>query len=329
MKRILLIATGGTIASKQTEYGLAPEINSTELLGCVGEVRRICEVSTYQLSNVDSTNITWRDWQNMCRCVKENYDEYDGFVITHGTDTMAYTAAALSYMIQNNKKPIVITGSQKSIYEKDTDARNNLWGAFLYAADERACGVHIVFDNKVILGTRAKKVKSKSYNAFDSMGYPDVAVIRGGSVLSFIREEITESYPTFSDELCPRVFYLKLTPATDYGILEYVLDGYDAVIIESFGVGGLPESEYIYDMLVKFKERGKPVIMTTQVALEGSDLQTYRVGSVLKRDYGVIEAYDMTSEAVAAKTMWALPRSKSIDEFSQLFLKPVFADILT
>ena len=155
MKHILMIATGGTIASKETADGLAPQLTSEELLAEVPELEQLCRIDTVQLMNRDSTNINSRDWLQMAACVREHYDAYDGFVLTHGTDTMAYTAAALSYLIQNNAKPVVITGSQKSIFNQDTDARENLRDAFLYACDDGACGVHIVFDHKVILGTRA------------------------------------------------------------------------------------------------------------------------------------------------------------------------------
>ena len=163
MKHILMIATGGTIASREAADGLTPQLTSGELLAEVPELEQLCRIDTVQLMNRDSTNINSRDWLQMAACVRGHYDAYDGFVLTHGTDTMAYTAAALSYLIQNNAKPVVITGSQKSIFNQDTDARENLRDAFLYACDDGACGVHIVFDHKVILGTRARKMRTKSY----------------------------------------------------------------------------------------------------------------------------------------------------------------------
>ena len=126
MRRILLIATGGTIASKESGHGLAPAISSTELLGCVPQAADLCQVETLQLMNLDSTNVGPEHWLKISRCIQDHYDQYDGFVITHGTDTMAYTAAALSYLIQRSPKPIVLTGAQKSISLTDTDARKNL-----------------------------------------------------------------------------------------------------------------------------------------------------------------------------------------------------------
>lgn len=171
-KRILLLATGGTIASRKSDNGLKPQITPEELIEYIPQVKEICDVEAVQLLNLDSTNMEPSHWKLMVHAIREHYDDFDGFVIAHGTDTMAYTAAALSYMVQNTKKPIVITGAQKPIDLEITDAKSNLIDSFLYAADDRSQGVQIVFDGKVIAGTRAKKVRSKSYNAFSSIDYP-------------------------------------------------------------------------------------------------------------------------------------------------------------
>ena len=161
MKKICMIAVGGTIASVETQEGLQPEISSEEILTYIPEVSGICQIDTIQLFNIDSTNLYAKHWKALVECIEENYEAYDGFVVTHGTDTMAYTAAALSYFIQNSRKPIVITGSQITIAAENTDARDNLLNAFIYATDDHACGVHVIFDNKVILGTRARKSRQK------------------------------------------------------------------------------------------------------------------------------------------------------------------------
>ena len=152
MKKILLIATGGTIASHSGAEGLIPKMAAEELLKSVPEVFDFCQPSAIQIYNIDSTNVTPDHWIRLATTIKENYDAYDGFVVCHGTDTMAYTAAALSYLIQNSKKPIVLTGSQKPIGEDNTDGKINLYSSFVYAADERSQGVVIVFDGKVIAG---------------------------------------------------------------------------------------------------------------------------------------------------------------------------------
>ena len=218
MRTILLIATGGTIASRPTAAGgLAPAITSQELLSCVPELAEFCRIDAIQLYNLDSTNMGPEQWQGIAAAVQENYDRYDGFVITHGTDTMGYTAAALSYMIQKSPKPVVLTGSQKSIYNRDTDARNNLWRAVAYACHPDAWGVQIVFDNQVILGTRARKTRTKSFNAFSSIDYPETAMFRDRRLIQFLQRPAEYTHAVFSTALDPNVFVLRLVPGTSSG----------------------------------------------------------------------------------------------------------------
>ena len=153
MKKILMVGTGGTIASEMTAEGLAPELNTEQLLEFIPDIGKFCRVDCLQLYNLDSTNIRPADWLGVADILRKSYDAYDGFVISHGTDTMAYTAAALSYLVQGSAKPIVLTGAQKPIWFDGTDSKRNLTDAFLYAC--RGCGgVQIVFNGKVILGTR-------------------------------------------------------------------------------------------------------------------------------------------------------------------------------
>lgn len=327
MKNILMIATGGTIASKETGAGLTPQITSDEILQQVPGLSEICRVDAVQLMNLDSTNINSCHWLAMAECVRQNYDAYDGFVLTHGTDTMAYTAAALSYLIQNNAKPVVITGSQKSIFYLDTDARENLRDAFLYAADDGACGVHVVFDHKVILGTRARKMRTKSYNAFSSIDYPETAIIRNQKLVYYLQER-AEGTVQFYDTLDPGVFVLKLIPGMDADIFSYLKAHYKALVIESFGVGGLPcyGDESFFNAVRDWIASGRVIVMTTQVPHEGSDMEVYQVGHRAKRELGVIEAYGMTSEAVVTKLMWILGRTQDGDEIRRLFEAPVQKD---
>ena len=145
-KKILMVGTGGTIASKQTEHGLAPGLSSEDILSYIPQVENVCDVDTLQVCNIDSTNVTPMHWRLLAETIEKNYGLYDGFVICHGTDTLAYTAAALSYMIQNSSKPIVITGAQKPINMDVTDAKTNLLDSFIYAADEDSQDVTIVFE---------------------------------------------------------------------------------------------------------------------------------------------------------------------------------------
>ena len=326
MKRILLIGTGGTIASEMTEGGLTPELTTEQLLSQVPAISGICGVDCVQLLNLDSTNITPVHWQMMARSVQTRYEEYDGFVITHGTDTMAYTAAALSYLIQGSPKPIVLTGAQKPIGFDSTDSKVNLMDAFRCAAEDLP-GVSIVFNSRVILGTRAKKTRSKSFQAFSSINYPDLGVLRDGVLLRYIRQECGTA-PVFYDRLDTKVALLKLVPGVGRGLADYLLERNNALIIESFGVGGLPEDSGLYNCVWDAMSAGKTVVLTTQVENEGSDLGVYHVGHALKNELGVLEAYDMTTEAVVAKLMWILGQTRRREEVARLFYTPVAQDIL-
>lgn len=329
MKNILMIGTGGTIASEMTPSGLTPELNSTQLLSFVPRIGEMCHVDCVQLYSLDSTNIRPAHWLGVAKAVRENYARYDGFVISHGTDTMAYTAAALSYLIQGSPKPIVLTGAQKPIWFDGTDSKRNLTDAFLYAC--RGCGgVQIVFNGKVILGTRARKTCSKSFQAFSSVNYPDLAVVQDEHLLQYMRCACYPS-PVFYDALDDKVGLLKLIPGTPAAVLEFMLDRFDGLVIESFGVGGLPEYEgdaSYFDIIHRGIARGKLVVMTTQVPNEGSNLAVYHVGGRLKNALRLLEAYDMTTEAAVAKLMWIMGQTRDFDETERLFYRPVARDIL-
>ena len=331
MKHILMLTTGGTIACKETADGLAPGLTPEDILSFVPGLATVCRVSTREVCAIDSTNVTPAHWTQIVRAVEEDYDAYDGFVICHGTDTLAYTAAALSYMIQNSRKPIVLTGAQKPINAPVTDARSNLLDSFVYAADDRSQNVSVVFDGKVIVGTRARKVRAKSYNAFTSLNYPYPAVIQDGMLVRYIPEEPVMGevrfYPTMADSVCT----LKLTPGIKPEIFSYLFTEYACIVIESFGVGGLPETlvQAFYTEMDKWFSKGKCVVMTTQVANEGSNMTVYEVGKKVKRDFQLIEAYDMTFEATVTKLMWILGQGVTdYAEIRRLFYTEIHHDTL-
>lgn len=328
MKHILMIGTGGTIASEMTGEGLSPALSSQQLLNFVPGVAELCDVDCLQLFSIDSTNMTPAHWIRLARALEENYARYDGFVICHGTDTMAYTAAALSYLVQNSAKPIVLTGSQKPITFDSTDSKANLLDAFLCASSDMA-GVMLVFNGKVIAGTRARKTRSKSFKAFSSINFPELAIIQDGYLMQYIPTE-PEGQPRFCTELNPKVALLKMIPGTSADLFSFLLERNDALIIESFGVGGLPSytDSAIQDTLQNAMSQGKTIVLTTQVENEGSDLSVYNVGYHLKNEIGVLEAYDMTTEAVVAKLMWILGQSRDPQEIRSRFYAPVFHDIL-
>ena len=329
MKNILMIGTGGTIASQISGDALSPQLSPDELLALVPAISKLCRVECISLFNVDSTSMTPAHWVEITRCVRDNYDKYDGFVISHGTDTMAYTAAALSYMIRGSGKPVILTGAQKPIGFDSTDSKINLLDAFTCACSDDMCGVNIVFNGRVILGTRARKTRSKSYAAFSSINYPYIATLQDGLLMQYIKPESSES-PEFFTELDTNVGLIKMIPGIDFELLQFLTERKDAVIIEAFGVGGLPSygDDKFLDIVINAIGKGKVIIMTTQVQNEGSDLSVYSVGHRLKSNPYVLEGFDMTTEAVYAKMMWILAQTHDVDGVNRLFYSPVAHDIL-
>lgn len=329
MKKILLIATGGTIASHVGEQGLIPQIAAENLLKCVPEIFDFCEPSAIQIFNIDSTNITPSHWIKLATTIRDYYDQYDGFVICHGTDTMSYTAAMISYMVQHSPKPIVFTGSQQPIDKEDTDGRINLRDSFLYAASDNAADVVIVFQGKVIAGTKAKKVRTKSFNAFTSVDFPNLAVIRDGRIIQYITTSKMEK-PEFYLKLNERVGLLTLTPGTRKEILDAYFRIYDAVVLSGYGTGGIPEGEYygFYKIIESWERKGKTLVVTTQVQQEGSDMNVYRVGRGWKNRFDLLESYSMTYESIITKLMWILAQVSGDDNVREWFYKTVNYDLI-
>jgi len=327
MKKILMIGTGGTIASVATENGLAPGMSSEELLRQVPEVGGMCTVDCVQPISMDSTNIRPAHWIKLAEVIEENYGRYDGFVITHGTDTMSYTAAALSYMIQRSPKPIVCTGAQIPMGARNSDAGRNLADAFLYACDDRSHGVQIVFSGSVICGTRARKNFSKRFDAFGSVNFPEIARIQSGKILRFI-EDPRGGEVQFYHYLDANVGLLKLIPGMRRDVMKFLLESYDGLLIESFGVGGIPGYSDFYGEIEAALQAGKLIVLTTQVPNEGSDISVYEVGNLLKKHGGVMEAYDMTVEAAFTKMMWVLGQTNAPETMKHLFYTPIYHDLL-
>ena len=329
MKKILMIATGGTIASHAGADGLIPELQASELLKNVPEVFEFCEPSAIQIYNIDSTNVTPQHWIKLATAIREHYEEYDGFVVCHGTDTMSYTAAMISYMVQHSPKPIVFTGAQKPIDKEDTDARINLRDSFLYATSDMASDVVIVFQGKVIAGTKAKKVRTKSYNAFTSVDFPNLAVIRDGKIIQYITTP-KQDKPEFFLDLNEKVALLTLTPGVKAEILNTFFEYHDAVVLSGYGTGGIPEGEYygFYEVIESWERKGKTLVVTTQVQQEGSDMNVYRVGRGLKNRFDLLESYSMTYESIITKLMWILAITKNDDEVRELFYKTVNYDLI-
>lgn len=326
MKKICLVATGGTIVSKDVGSGLEPELTPQELLSYVPELKEFAEISVRELFRLDSTNINPWHWVEMEKCIRAEYENFDGFVVIHGTDTMAYTAAALSYLVQNSRKPIILTGSQKSVYNRDTDARKNLVDAFCYAADARSHGVYIVFDGTAILGTHARKTRTHSYNAFSSINCPEAAVLREGRIIRYFEPECAGEV-SFFGRMNPRVLRVRPYPGISPEILTRTMDCYDGLVIECFGTSGIPAYGGFDEAVRAWAQAGRAIVATTQVPHEGSDMSVYRVGKDLM-DLGLLEAFDMTPEAVLAKLMWALGNAGGREEMERMFAGKVWMDRL-
>ena len=329
MKKVLMIGTGGTIASEMTADGLTPGLSPERLLQFVPAISAFCEVHCVSIFSVDSTNITPGHWMKIAEAVRTAYDDYDGFVISHGTDTMAYSAAALSYLIQSSPKPIVLTGAQKPIYFDSTDSKTNLIDAFVCACSDQLAGVSIVFNGRVILGTRARKTCSKSFAAFSSINYPDLATLQDHRLLCYIPGDRTGE-ARFFERLSTEVGLLKLVPGMDPEMMRFALEHKAALIVECFGVGGLPSygDSAFFDLVTEYTSKGRFVVMNTQVQNEGSDLSVYSVGHRLKENRRVLEAYDMTTEAAYTKIMWILGQTRVPEAVQSLFYTPVAHDIL-
>ena len=330
MKRILIIATGGTIASTEDGSGLAPTMTGRELAQQVPLLDTLCELDFTQPMNIDSTNMRPRDWLRIAGIIRDAYDAYDGFVILHGTDTMAYTAAALSYLIRGSEKPIVLTGSQQPMANPFTDAKLNIYHSVLYACDDDSRDVNVVFGGKVICGTRARKQRTMSFNAFTSMNYPSLAYLRGDRVVraaGAAPAEKSGEAPRFYDSLNERVIVLKLTPELQPSIFELLCRDYDAIILETFGIGGIPDLGGSYQRAIfDWVGSGRSLVVTTQVPEEGLDLGVYEVGHAYANKDGILKGDDMTTEALVAKTMWALGQTRSSAEVARLFYEPINHD---
>ncbi len=327
MKRVLIIATGGTIASTSDGAGLTPTATGRELADKVPLLDELAELDFVQPMNIDSTNMRPRDWLRIRDVIVEAYDRYDGFVVLHGTDTMAYTAAALSYLIQDSGKPIVLTGSQQPMASPFTDAKLNLYQAVLYATDDASRDVSVVFSGKVIAGTRAHKQRTMSFNAFTSMNYPSLAyirndrIVRAGAAPSALAES---DLPRFYDSMDEHVIVLKLTPEFQPTIFELLKRDYDAIILETFGIGGIPD--VLRDAIFGWVDSGRTLVVTTQVPEEGLDLGVYEVGRAFAENPGILKGDDMTTEALVAKTMWALGQSRDPRIVRDLFYREINHD---
>jgi len=322
MKSVLLITTGGTIASRPGDGGLAPSMPLPELLRYLDGLTDRYRITTRDLLSLDSSNIQADEWILIARTVHAALDGYDGVVITHGTDTMAYTAAMLSFMLQGLRKPVVLTGSQMPIEDPLTDARSNMFTAFA-AVECGIPGVSIAFDRKIIAGCRAVKVRTMGFDAFKSVnaGYLGEVFADGMHPAVPIPDPEETHVPVLlKDSICREVFLLKLIPGTNPAILLALRNmNYRGIVIEAFGAGGMQfVRTNMLDQLRTLTAGGMSVVVCSQCLYDTSDLTIYEAGTRLL-DCGVISAWDMTTEAVVTKLMWALGQTGDPDEVRRIF----------
>lgn len=327
IKKLMLITTGGTIASLEGKNGLVPEMKADEILGHLPGLDLQCQIDSKPLMNIDSTNMQPEDWTEMAKSIHEHYHDYDGFVITHGTDTMAYTSAALSYMLQNLGKPIIITGSQIPIAFKKTDAKRNISDAIRFACEDIG-GVYVVFDGRVIQGTRAIKLRTKSYDSFESINYPYIASIYEDKI-EYLKpvHSLKNKEPKLDGSLCTDVALVKLHPGIKPEFFDFLKNQYRGIVIESYGSGGIPfQGRNILEKLNELVECGISVVITTQCLEEGGDMDIYEVGRKVNKNV-IIRSRNMNTEAIVPKLMWVLAKTQEPKKVKEMMETPIAEDI--
>lgn len=313
---VLIIYTGGTIGMAQNPVtGALEPFNFHHLLDNVPELRQLgSSISTIQFEPpIDSSEIEPSQWERLVYLISENYDLFDGFVVLHGTDTMAYTASAVSFMLENLSKPVIFTGSQLPVGVLRTDGKENLITAIEIASAKHPDGspvvpeVCIFFENSLMRGNRTRKISAENFNAFASPNYPLLA--QAGVHISYDESEIRHP-----DEILPlkahyamdnNIAVLKLYPGISRQAVHQILGipGLKGVVMETFGAGNAPKSEWFLTELREAIQRGIVIVNVTQCNSGSVQMGLYSTGNTLQ-GCGVLSGYDSTTEAAIAKLMF-------------------------
>ncbi len=332
---ILLIYTGGTIGMiENRETGALESFNFDRLLENVPELKRFnYKIDSYCFASpIDSSDIEPAAWTKLVRIINDNYHKYDGFVILHGTDTMAYTASALSFMLENLNKPVILTGSQLPIGMLRTDGKENLITAIEIAAARNVNGrpmvpeVCIFFENNLLRGNRTTKINAENFNAFRSYNYPPLAT--AGINIKYECDKIADV--DFSQPLKAHYSYdtnvvvLTLFPGIQENIIHNILStpGLRAVVLKTYGAGNAPQKPSFIKLLKEAIERGIIIVNVSQCLAGTVQMRLYETGLRLL-DAGVISGYDSTVECLLTKLMFLLGQGKSSKDIIELMNTPL------
>lgn len=337
--KILLIYTGGTIGMiKDFETGALKAFNFDQLLERIPELNLLdCIIDTYSFEEpIDSSDMNSEHWITIAEVIEKNYDNFDGFVVLHGSDTMSYTASALSFMLKNLTKPVILTGSQLPIGDLRTDAKENLITAIQIAALQQN-GIPVIkevglyFEYKLYRGNRTTKISAEHFNAFTSPNLPHLA--ESGVHLK-LNEHLLDDFYTSSKlevlkDLDTNVFILKIFPGISQYVLEAVLniENLKGIVLETFGSGNAPTEFWFINTLQKAIERGVKIVNVTQCWGGTVDMGKYETGTALKH-IGVISGHDITTEAAITKMMVLLPKNLTSDDFSEAFQTPICGELI-
>lgn len=336
---ILLIYTGGTIGMVENpETGSLEPFDFAHLNSHIPELQRFRFHVDHIVFDpvIDSSEITPEHWKSIVHIIEDNYEKYDGFVILHGTDTMAFTASALSFMIENLQKPIVLTGAQLPIGKLRTDAKENLITALEIAADKDSLGYPIVpevcifFQNDLLRGNRSTKVNAENFNAFKSYNYPNLG--KSGIQIRYDRKVIHhpdyEKKTIFHYRLDSRIATLKLFPGIERQAVEAILTlkNIKAIILETYGSGNAPLSPWFLELIRETVKKGVIVVNITQCNTGFVDMQRYETGRELLRA-GVVSGFDATFETAIAKLMFLVGHRYEKEEIKIRMRVPLIGEI--